>query len=314
MSGDLVGLDHVIVGVGDLEAATTSYASLLGRAPSWRGTHPEQGTENTLFRLDNTYLELLAPLPGETAGAGEALRRRLAEKGEGVVGLAFATADAAAFAARMRAVGVDVGAPVEGRGRSRDGASERTWRSVWLPPSATRGNLLFAIEHLGGDLPAAAPQADEAGAAAIVARLDHVVVMTARAEEARRVYGDVLGLRLALDREFEKRGLRLLFFRAGRGAAAVTVEIAASLGEASLREASLGDPGADPGADNLWGLAYEVADVDAARRRLLAAGFEVTEARHGQKPGTRVCTVRSGTHGVATLMIEPAAREEASDG
>jgi catechol 2,3-dioxygenase-like lactoylglutathione lyase family enzyme len=122
-------------------------------------------------------------------------------------------------------------------------------------------------------------------------RLDHVVVTTARADESRRVYEDVLGLRLALDRTFEERGLRLLFFRVG----GVTVEVAGSLAG--------GD--ADSGVDDLWGLAYKVADVDAARRRLAAGGFDVTEARRGHKQGTRVFTVRSGTNGVATLVIGP---------
>jgi catechol 2,3-dioxygenase-like lactoylglutathione lyase family enzyme len=121
--------------------------------------------------------------------------------------------------------------------------------------------------------------------------LDHVVVTTARADESRRVYEDVLGLRLALDRTFEERGLRLLFFRVG----GVTVEVAGSLAG--------GD--ADSGVDDLWGLAYKVADVDAARRRLAAGGFDVTEARRGHKQGTRVFTVRSGTNGVATLVIGP---------
>ncbi|MBX3636913.1 MAG: VOC family protein, partial [Rubrivivax sp.] len=61
----LTGLDHVVVAVADLAAASATYARLLGRAPSWQGEHPGWGTANTLFRLANTYVELLAP-----AGAG----------------------------------------------------------------------------------------------------------------------------------------------------------------------------------------------------------------------------------------------------
>ncbi len=53
-------VDHIIIAVEDLEKASQDYALMLGRAPSWRGTHPDYGSANTLFRLDNCYLELLA--------------------------------------------------------------------------------------------------------------------------------------------------------------------------------------------------------------------------------------------------------------
>src|SRR5690606_24118179 len=77
----LHALDHVIVLVSELEAATRDAARLLGRTPSWRGEHPGQGTANALFRLENTYLELLAPVgPGALA---DPLRARLAHAGEG---------------------------------------------------------------------------------------------------------------------------------------------------------------------------------------------------------------------------------------
>ncbi|HKE10536.1 MAG TPA: hypothetical protein VKE73_03105, partial [Myxococcota bacterium] len=51
--------------------------------------------------------------------------------------------------------------------------------------------------------------------------------------------------------------------------------------------------------------AWRTEDVAAARARLAAAGFEVSEVRRGQKRGTRVCTVRRETHGVSTLLIGP---------
>jgi catechol 2,3-dioxygenase-like lactoylglutathione lyase family enzyme len=94
---ELTALDHVIVLVHDVEAATPTYARLLGRTPSWRGEHPGQGTANALFRLENTYLELLAPVgPG---AVGDLLRARLAAAGEGPLGFALATPDADACAA-----------------------------------------------------------------------------------------------------------------------------------------------------------------------------------------------------------------------
>ena len=91
----LNALDHLIVGVRDLAAAEAATTRLLGREPSWRGAHPGAGTANVLYRLDNTYLELLAP-EGE-GGAGRLLGEHLEARGEGLLGLAFATDDAEAW-------------------------------------------------------------------------------------------------------------------------------------------------------------------------------------------------------------------------
>jgi hypothetical protein len=59
--------------------------------------------------------------------------------------------------------------------------------------------------------------------------------------------------------------------------------------------------------DQLWGLSWRVPNADAARTRLADAGLDVSEVRPGRKPGTRVVSVKDGTCGVPTLLIEPAA-------
>ncbi|MBX3027258.1 VOC family protein [bacterium] len=282
----LSALDHVVVAVRDLPAAARAYGALYGRASSWQGVHPGWGTANVLFRLANTYVELIAP-----AGEGPlaaALRGHLEVHGEGPYALAFATADAAACAAALRAAGIAAGDPTPGSGRDTASGAERRWRTVVLPPADTRGVPLLIIQH---DAPSAAlpPAAIAGDPRAAVDGIDHVVVMTADAEAAIALYRDRLGLRLAFDRTFEPRGVRLLFFRL----AGITVELAAPLGAAAA-------------PDRFWGISYRVADIDAARARLLAAGFDVSEARPGHKPGTRVCTVRRETHGVATLLIAAA--------
>ena len=137
-------------------------------------------------------------------------------------------------------------------------------------------------------MPAAEP---EHALDSVVAALDHIVVSTPDPEAAIELYGDQLGLRLALDRSFEERGVRLLFFRI----AGITVELAARLAKSEGPRDS----------DRLGGLAFQVRDADAARARLATAGFDVSEVRAGNKPGTYVCTVRDRTHGVPTLLIQP---------
>ncbi len=56
-------------------------------------------------------------------------------------------------------------------------------------------------------------------------------------------------------------------------------------------------------------MCWRVADIDATRARLVEAGVDVSESRTGRKPGTRVMTVRNGTCGVPTLLVQPTAAE-----
>jgi hypothetical protein len=66
---------------------------------------------------------------------------------------------------------------------------------------------------------------------------------------------------------------------------------------------------ADKSRDSLWGLSWRVDDIDATRRRLLAARVNVSEVRQGRKPGTRVASLRDGSCGIPTLLIERRGRE-----
>jgi catechol 2,3-dioxygenase-like lactoylglutathione lyase family enzyme len=283
-----VALDHVIVGVSDLDAAAARYAKLLGRAPSWRGDHPGWGTENALFRLENTYLELVASHGDGPFGAE--LRTRLDASGEGPIGFALRTEDAAACAAALRTRGIAATDPIAGEGHDAATGAVRRWRNVMIPDAAaTRGILVFGIEHLSP--PDALPWIEPSQPAAAIAGVDHVVVRSEAPEAALRFYGEQLGIRLAVDKTFEQWGARLLFFRVG----GVTVEIAAPAKAVATPTAS----------DSFWGISWRTPDVAAARMRLLAEGFDVSELRVGRRPGTQVCTVRAETHGVATLLLGP---------
>jgi catechol 2,3-dioxygenase-like lactoylglutathione lyase family enzyme len=291
--------DHAVVAVRDLDRSADRMSRLLGRAASWRGVHPDFGTANALFRLDNGYLELLARQG--TGPRGEAIAGVLEDRGEGLVALAFGSDDVDAFAQQLRARGVGVGEPSRGEGRpaewvgSPGSQAVRAWSTLWLPATATRGLPLFAIQHHppASSLPLRPP--DGAANAAVVA-FDHVVVISDDSGASREIYADLLGLRLALDRDFEQRGIRICFFRVG----GVTIEVAGP------REARA-DTGA---ADRFGGIAYRVPDVDAVRARLVADGFDVSDTRPGHKPGTRVCSVRDGSCGVPTLLIEAATRPD----
>ncbi len=166
----------------------------------------------------------------------------------------------------------------------------------WLAPEGTR-RLPIALGRDDREAVDPAPALAKPGAQ--VDALDHVVVSTGDLEAARRLYGEQLGLRLALDRSFEKRGIQILFFRTG----GLTVEVVGALAGAPRSE---GGPSAfAEERDRFGGLAWEVPDVSAIRARLLDEGFDVSEERVGHKPGTSVCTVRDRTHGVPTLLKGP---------
>ena len=124
--------------------------------------------------------------------------------------------------------------------------------------------------------------------------MDHVVVATPDPERAAALYGARLGLDMALDRSHPDWG-RLMFFRCGD----LIVEVAHH-------------PGKDDKAttDKLYGISWRVTDMDATRARLVASGIDVSEIRIGRRPGTRVMTVKSGTCGVPTLLIEKTARAD----
>ena len=286
-------LDHVVIAVRDLEAATRDYETLFGRTASWRGEHPKYGTKNTLFRIENTYVELLAI--GEAKAKDkrwrEQLSRHLDDRGEGVYALAIGTDDVKMTARRMRDNGLDVADPQDGNGVDLISAARRSWRNALVDTKTTNGARIFFIEHISpaDALPVAAITA---GKDAVVRRMDHAVVLSADMEAARRVWDDQIGARLALDRTFPDRNTRILFFRLGD----ITIEI--SGGATQSREGE-GKP------DRIWGLAWGVDSIEATCARLNDAGIETSGPRPGIKPGTIVATAKGdATHGVATLLIE----------
>jgi catechol 2,3-dioxygenase-like lactoylglutathione lyase family enzyme len=274
--------DHVTIAVADLTAAVDSYQRLLGREPSWRGEYPDVGLAGAHLTLENSVVELIAPLPGHDAAEG--LRQWLAERGEGLQAIALRTDDADALRAGLRERGLRASMPQEGQARAASGEVRR-YRTVELSPNSTRGLPVFAVERSQDALAAAL---DEAAPAAVHA-LDHVVIRTSAPAQAIALYRDALGIRLALDRDFA--GTRMLFFRIG----GVTIEV--------VEDAHAGS------ADAFYGAAYRVRDIEAAHARLLACGLDVSTVRPGNKPGTQVFTVRSGTAGVPTLFLRDPARE-----
>lgn len=273
-------IDHIIIAVSDLAEASAEYSALLGRSPSWRGAHPDYGTANTLFKLDNTYIELLAP-QGEGMAA-DIVNGILNTRGPCLGGLVLGTENAEGFISHARSEGLEASDPVPGHGVDEQTGAERRWRNIFWDPAAARGIFSFCIEHEAGST---LPEAEPYGAGAI-AGVDHVVVKTQSADAAKTFYGDQLGIRLALEQDVPEWGGTQLFFRAS----AMSIEVIAS--------------DKAPEQDALWGLALKTDDIEATHSRLSEGHVEVSDIRDGRKSGTRVCTAKSHTLGVPTLLIE----------
>ena len=286
----ITGLDHVVVLTGDISAGEAAYQSLFGRTPAWRNSG--DGAERVLFTLDNVTLELMAP-----SGDGEAaerIRGVLAAQGEGLASLCFRTNDIAKLHRRLDRLTLkpEPVAEVE----SRDAVTEATlsWKRTRAATDATRGIRMFFLE-----LAKERPLSVRTGPASITA-MDHVVVSTPDPERAAALYGARLGLDMALDRSHPDWG-RLMFFRCGD----LIVEVTHRPGKPVA--------GTQEQRDRLRGLCWRVADIDATHARLVAAGVDVSEVRTGRKPGTRVMTVRNGTCGVPTLLVQPSVKPGAPD-
>jgi len=285
MPATITGLDHVVVLLSDIKAATAAYQLLLGRTPSWHSQ--SDGSETVLFTLDNMTLELMAPV-GDSAAAARA-RNVVRLSGEGLASLCFRTADIAGMHRRLERVALQPDAVVEVESRDMISGATLGWKRTRAATEATRGVRMFFLE-LGAERPLSEPVA-----AAPITSLDHVVISTEDPERAAALYGARLGLDLALDRSRPDWG-QLMFFRCGD----LIVEI--------VRRPVAG---ADAAHDKLWGLSWRVDDIDATRARLLAAGIDVSEVRQGRKPGTRVVSLRDGTCGIHTLLVERTKKEEA---
>jgi catechol 2,3-dioxygenase-like lactoylglutathione lyase family enzyme len=274
----ICGLDHLVVLVDDIAVGAAAYQLLLGQASSWRSQG--DGSEAVLFTLDNMTLELMAP--AGNSPTADRIRNVIWIWGEGLASICFRVDDIAKMHSRLDRLALKPDPVADVESRDLDSAAILQWKRTRATTDLTRGVRMFFLE-----LAQARPHSAAISPAPILG-LDHVVVSTEDPERAAALYGARLGLDMALDRSHQDWG-QLMFFRCGD----LIVEVV-------KRPVA----GGDQTHDKLWGLSWRVADIDATRARLVAAGVGVSEVRAGRKPGTRVMSVRDHTCGVHTLVLE----------
>ena len=274
----LDSIDHLIIAVVDLDLAESNYQKVLVTKPVWRGVHEEYGTANSIFNFDNTYLELLSA-NGKGIGS-DLVNHILKEEGEGLSGIVFGSNNLSKLQARLKDNGFVVDDITSGTGINLQDQAIRKWKNIFLPPELTRGLFSFVIQHTEGSLPKIETISPDC-----VNKLDHAVINSPDIDDFIKIYKDVFGLRLALDIFNDHWKKRMLFFRLNK----TTLEV---IEDNDLLQ------------DHLWGLAWEVKDIEAYRKRLQSEGVDVSPIRKGLKENTLVSTVESNTHNVPTLIIQ----------
>ena len=272
-------LDHLIIAVKDLDEAEKDYTKIFGIPPVWRGEHKELGTINSIFNFENTYFELLAS-KGSGLGA-DLVNSALKQDGEGLTGIVLGTDNIKDAHASISSAGYGIGEISDGEGSNSDNVNIRRWQNLFLPPELTRGLFSFVIEHTDGELPSSNYQTSS------ISKLDHVVINTNDADGFISVYQDIFKIRLALDKVIEHWKKRMLFFRLNK----TTIELIES-------------KDGQPANDKLWGLAWEVKNIEFVYQRLIGEGIDVSPVQKGIKENTLVATIKSHTHNVPTLLIE----------
>ncbi len=168
MSRHITGLDHVILAVRDLDAASETFRR-LGFTLSARGEHAEWGTANRCLMFGNDYIELLA-----AEGEGEPAERLRAftQTREGLMGLVFGSADAAADAARL---GLEPPGSLSRTIPTQDGPRLARFVAGVLPPDTTPGVPSFLCQHLTPELLRQPGWTDHANTAAAIASVTALV-------------------------------------------------------------------------------------------------------------------------------------------
>jgi len=139
----LTALDHIIIGVNNLEQATKIFGEKLGLKASGGGIHPVGGTANRIIVIGDTYLELITVrAPAE---AQQSILDRLS-KGEGYLNFVLASNDIQADSAALRGRGVSISGPTPGQLKSPEGRT-RGWSRVDIERPDLVQHYPFLIQH-----------------------------------------------------------------------------------------------------------------------------------------------------------------------
>ena len=118
MTPAAAAVDHLIIGVPDLDAGIAWAEKATGVRPAVGGSHPGRGTRNVLMALAaRQYIEIMGPDPTQNVPRAEL--RDLREPR--LIGWAAAATDIGALSARVRGTGLSTSGPRPGSRARPDG-------------------------------------------------------------------------------------------------------------------------------------------------------------------------------------------------
>lgn len=126
--------EHIALAVSDLEAAIAHYTQVWGLSLEHREVVEDQGVEEAMFRIGDSYLQLLAPLSPDTT-VGKFIERR----GEGLHHIAYEVEDIEAALESLKNGGMAL-IDEEPRLGSRDK------RIAFVHPKGNKGVLVELVE------------------------------------------------------------------------------------------------------------------------------------------------------------------------
>jgi catechol 2,3-dioxygenase-like lactoylglutathione lyase family enzyme len=144
MSKAVLGLDHAVIAVHDLEKARGVY-NTLGFTNVPMGDHQNRATANYCIMFPDTYLELLGMNQPELPDFG--FKEFLATRGEGFQRLANGTPDADAIAADLISAGLPIQGPLLLERPQEEPKGMVTFHNVMIPKETTAGIWTFFCCH-----------------------------------------------------------------------------------------------------------------------------------------------------------------------
>lgn len=128
-------IEHVAIAVADLEASIALYRDTWRCELEHREVVEEQGVEEAMFRVGDSYIQLLCPTgPDTTVG------RFIASKGEGLHHIAYEVTDIEAALAELAASGARLIDEKPRRG-------SRETRVAFVHPKGNTGVLVELVEQ-----------------------------------------------------------------------------------------------------------------------------------------------------------------------
>lgn len=128
-------IEHIALAVSDLQAAINHYTEVWGLSLEHREVVDDQGVEEAMFRIGESYIQLLAPLSPDTT-VGKFIERR----GEGLHHIAYEVDNIDAELQSLKQSGVPLIDQEPRRG-------SRGTRIAFVHPKGNKGVLVELVER-----------------------------------------------------------------------------------------------------------------------------------------------------------------------